>query len=719
MSEQYPGGFITRLPPTPSGPFSSSTAQGLWNLSQQAAYRQQGLWPTQGNLGPEFFIENLFQTALYSGTQATQTISNGIDLTGKGGLVWLKSRAGTTLAGYDKHILFDTVRGNTVSLSTSNTGANEAGWGDSYLRFLSNGFDTGTGGSSQQEYLNKSGVTYTSWTFREQAKFFDIVTYTGDGTGNRAIPHNLGSTPGFITTKRTNTPSNWVSYHRVVTSPNANWWRNYGYLDLTDPFIDFGSDAGLSQAPDANNIYVGSYFNASGTNYIFYVYAHNAGGFGNSGTDNVVSCGGYTGNGAALGPVVNLGYEPQWVMVKRATGGTGSWYMVDNMRGFVSDSQNSYATADLRANSTDGEFNTRLFNVTSTGFQPADSDARWNNSGDLYIYIAIRRGPMRTPTSGASVFAPQLYTGTGSSQTITGPTNAYQYDSLLQKGRSGTLTSYAGNGYWVSKLQQMSTSGNSSTGLGPAIADAEISGGITNYSATGFSISGGSLNISGTPYVNYWLRRAPTFFDQVCYTGTGTSTQVITHNLGVAPEWLIVKRRNGTSNWTVYSRLSTGSQVVFTRLNTTDATPFNVPGTWLAASTFTAYQLSEASSISNDNQNVSGGLYVAYLFASCPGVSKVGSYTGTGTTQTINCGFTGGARFVMIKRTDSTGDWYVWDTARGMIPANDPYLLLNSTAAEVTGTDFVDTAATGFQITSTAPAAINASGGTFIFLAIA
>jgi hypothetical protein len=85
----------------------------------------------------------------------------------------------------------------------------------------------------------------------------------------------------------------------------------------------------------------------------------------------------------------------------------------------------------------------------------------------------------------------------------------------------------------------------------------------------------------------------------------------------------------------------------------------------------------------------------------------------------INCGFAAGARFVLIKRTDSTGDWFVWDTARGMIPANDPYLRLNSTAAEVTSTDYVDTAATGFELTATAPAAINASGGTYIFLAIA
>jgi hypothetical protein len=65
--------------------------------------------------------------------------------------------------------------------------------------------------------------------------------------------------------------------------------------------------------------------------------------------------------------------------------------------------------------------------------------------------------------------------------------------------------------------------------------------------------------------------------------------------------------------------------------------------------------------------NDTGQTYIAYLFATLAGVSKVGSYTGTGTTLSIDCGFTAGARFVLIKRTDSTGDWYVWDTARGII----------------------------------------------------
>ena len=74
---------------------------------------------------------------------------------------------------------------------------------------------------------------------------------------------------------------------------------------------------------------------------------------------------------------------------------------------------------------------------------------------------------------------------------------------------------------------------------------------------------------------------------------------------------------------------------------------------------------------------------------------------------------------MLIKRTDSTGDWYVWDTARGIVSGNDPYLLFNSTAAEVTNTDYIDPLNAGFTVTSSAPAALNASGGTYLFLAIA
>jgi hypothetical protein len=175
---------------------------------------------------------------------------------------------------------------------------------------------------------------------------------------------------------------------------------------------------------------------------------------------------------------------------------------------------------------------------------------------------------------------------------------------------------------------------------------------------------------------------------------------------------MIVKTR-GTSNfWYVYSAPTGNTKRLL--LDQTNGAAVDNPwnNTSPTASVFTVIG-------SNDGVNFSGHTYVAYLFATVAGVSKVGSYTGTGTTQQVNCGFTAGSRFVLIKRTDSTGDWYVWDSARGIVAGNDPYLLLNSTAAEVTGTDYVDTYSAGFEISSTAPAAINANGGSFIFLAIA
>jgi len=124
--------------------------------------------------------------------------------------------------------------------------------------------------------------------------------------------------------------------------------------------------------------------------------------------------------------------------------------------------------------------------------------------------------------------------------------------------------------------------------------------------------------------------------------------------------------------------------------------------------------------------NAGAGNYVAYLFASRPGVSRVGSYTGNGgtagsagTSQTINCGFSTGARFVLIKRTDSAGDWYIWDTIRGIVAGNDPRLSLNSTASEVTTDDSLDPDNTGFIVNQLAATNINVTGATYIYLAIA
>jgi hypothetical protein len=218
---------------------------------------------------------------------------------------------------------------------------------------------------------------------------------------------------------------------------------------------------------------------------------------------------------------------------------------------------------------------------------------------------------------------------------------------------------------------------------------------------------------AGYSMVSESFRRAPGFFDVVGYVGSG-SARTVSHNLGVVPELMIVKSRSTSEagGWLTYS--STLGAGKYLSLNTTDAEDPSI-NTWgNTAPTSSVFSLGTL--VAN---NRSAATYIAYLFATCPGVSKVGSYTGTGTTLSVDCGFTAGSRLVLIKRTDSTGSWYVWDTARGIVSGNDPYLLLNSTAAEVTNTDYIDPLSSGFEISSTAPAEINANGGSYIFLAVA
>jgi hypothetical protein len=241
----------------------------------------------------------------------------------------------------------------------------------------------------------------------------------------------------------------------------------------------------------------------------------------------------------------------------------------------------------------------------------------------------------------------------------------------------------------------------------------------TRFSVTAFNnlsyalgIDGNYAGINGltSGYANWILSRAPSYFDEVCYTGTG-SARTVTHNLQAVPELMIVKTRSLTGrDWVVYS----------SALGATKAFYLNQPDAAVTSSVFwndTAPTSSVFTVGTGGTVNLSAATYVAYLFATCAGVSKVGSYTGTGATQTIACGFAAGARFVLIKRTDTTGAWYVWDSARGMTSGTDPSLLLNSLAAEVNANS-VFAITTGFQIVSTA-ADINASGGTYIFLAIA
>ena len=623
---------------------------------------------------PKNYIEDVFSTYLYTGNGAgaTQTITNGIDLAGKGGLVWIKNRAATNSASglAADHVLMDSVTNGRLR---SNTTVHLLA-GQNITR-LTSGFSViGT-------ELNVNPDNFVSWTFRKQPKFFDVVTFTGTGVA-RTVNHNLGSVPGMILLKCTSDASNWIVYHRSTTA------STYLFLNAVNGGIVDPAGAWNGVTPTSTSFTVSSAatVNGAGLTFVAYVFAHNAGGFGLTGTDNVISCGSFTTDGSGNASV-SLGYEPQWVLYKSSTAPT-NWFVIDNMRGLTTNGTDSFLLPNLSDAEGSGP---NYIAPNATGFSSLGNLA----ASSTFIYMAIRR-PMKVPTTGTSVFKP--FSGFD----FQNATPGFPVDMYITRYTAGI---YNPNGVVGDRLR-----GTAQTLFTTSTA-AETAG---NTNTTTFkSNTAFAMQIHGDLCGEYLFQRAPGFFDEVCYTGTGVA-RTLNHNLGAVPELMIVKRRDGTSygDWLVY-HASLGN-TKYLLLNTSGASATANSGAWnFTNPTSTQFTVGDWDSLNTT------ATYVAYLFATCPGVSKVGSYTGTGTTQTINCGFTAGSRFVLIKRTDSTGDWYVWDSARGIVAGNDPYLLLNSTAAEVTSTDYVDAYSAGFEISSTAPAAINASGGTFIYLAIA
>jgi hypothetical protein len=636
--------------------------------------------------GENLYIEDVFSTYLYTGTGAAQTITNDIDLDGEGGLTWIKQRSGTNF-----HCLVDTARGATNSVASNSTNAQVTD-AARVSAFTASGFSVGV-----DTETNGSGSTYASWTFRKAPKFFDVVTYTGNGA-NRTISHNLGSVPGCIMVKRTDNTGDWQVYHRANT---ANPETDYLVLNTTAATAD--SDTRWNDTQPTSTVFslgTEATVNASGGTYVAYLWAHDDGGFGDDGLQNVVTCGSYAGTGAA-GNAVSLGYEPQWVLFKRASGGTSNWNLLDTMRGMANLGSTNGGNL-LFPNLTNAESLSIAMFPTATGFTISDGNSEYNASGSTYIYIAIRRGPMKTPTAGTEVFGLNARTGTGADATVTG--SAGVSDAVLVKNRGSAVASL-----FAARLTGTRYLVTSDTA-------AQVAAGTTILQANPWDVMDGVkvgttstiTNASANTFINYLFRRAPGFFDVVCYTGDGAFSQSITHNLGATPELMIVKLRSAISTYG-WQAWQSSLNINSTLLLNTNAAPATDLGWWFStlptASTFRV----------GDRANTSTATYVAYLFASLAGVSDIGTYTGNGSSVSVTTGFQ--PRFILVKRTSATGNWIVGDSARGLPAGDDPFFLLNTDAAETTNQDWVDVSATGFTVNETAANA-NVNTGTYLYLAI-
>jgi len=695
MTERYLGSIISPSPVEPSEGFADSTASGVWNVHDPLIFGQAGDWPDPTNASPDKFIENLFSCFAYTGTGSNLDIDNGIDILNKGGLTWFKRRDATS-----DHQLFDTERTGRYRIESNTTDAQADEGGVVWTPLSDGGFRlNGDGGAN---IYNSSNHSYISWTFRKQPKFFDVVTYTGNDTAGRTVSHNLGSVPGMIIIKSTSVAHPWPVFHRGITDAEdkivklnkndaaGNAYTHWNRTEPTATEFTLGTEAEVNQ---------------NGATYVAYLFAHNDsdGGFGSTGDQDIIKCGSYTGNGSSSN-AITLGFEPQWIMIKNATA-SANWILFDNVRGIHTGADDEYMFADTTAAGADGE----LIEVTADGFRLTANNSTTNNSSQTYIYMAIRRGPMITPTAGTQVFFADLITANQSGITATGI--GFSPDVIVNLVRSRANHGQQICNRVTGPLKQLFTNYNSAeaTSNGTALQSFDMDG----YTLGADTAGNGWNAYSGDTSVKHCFKRAPGFLDVVAYSGDGTSSRNIKHNLTVAPELILLKNRTsggGGAGW-IAGVASLGN----------DEGALHSANAFAAYNLITTYGTTTFTAASGDEQiNKSGEDYVAFLFATVAGVSKVGTYSGTGSDINVDCGFTSGARFVLAKRTDSSGDWYAWDSARGIVDGNDPYMLYGPSAAvEVTNTDYIDPLSSGFTITSNAQSDLNTNGGTYLFLAIA
>ena len=316
---------------------------------------------TIGRTGGILRPQDVFATSLYTGNGANLTITNGIDLLGSGGLVWGKRRDAAT-----SYELVDTLRGATNTL-LSNAPNAELIDDASLSAFRSAGFRLRADGG-----INGLNTSNVAWSVRKAPKFFDIVTWTGNGVAGRQIPHALGVAPGMVIVKRRDLAQEWFVYHRTISAANTLRLQSTAATNTTNSATVFNSTA-----PTDTVFTVGTDIgvNAAGGTYVAYLFAHDPS------ADGIINCGAFAHDGAGPSGYRDfvVGWQPQFLLVK-ASNAAQAWYIVDGARGVASLSPDD-SDAET-ANSLAGTF----IQLTGSGFRISNS----NFGGASFVFAAIR-----------------------------------------------------------------------------------------------------------------------------------------------------------------------------------------------------------------------------------------------------------------------------------------------------------------------------------------
>ena len=356
------------------------------------------------------------------------------------------------------------------------------------------------------------------------------------------------------------------------------------------------------------------------------------------------------------------------------------------------------------------------------GNKTAQGNSDSNGIGDFYYappagFLALCTQNLPDPTVVPSEhFNTVLYTGTGAAQSIAGA--GFQPDFTWIKARTSTgqhglVDAVRG------RAKSLRSNGTDTENTSTATQD------VTSFDADGFSLGTEyniSCNANGATHVAWNWKAGGTGvsntdgtitstvsanveagFSIVGFIGTGASASV-GHGLSSAPEIIIFKNRSAASNWNVLTTaIDGGADYGFLDLTTA----FNTAGETITSSVVNIF-----------GNFASSNNYIAYAFHSVDGYSKVGSYTGNGSTDGtfVHCGFR--PAYVMWKRTDAVAVWVIQDTTRDEGNTSNSRIEANSSAAEATDNANIDMLSNGFKMRQPY-GYVNGSGATYIYLAFA